>query len=57
MYCRVKVGDIEIQYVDNTYRITMDKQTMIMNRKSFISLGRAIFKIINTLIAMEKKNG
>ena len=57
MYCRVKVGDIEIQYVDNTYRITMDKQTIIMNKKSFISLGRAIFKIINTLIAMEKKNG
>lgn len=57
MYCRVKVGDIEIQYVDNTYRITMDKQTMIMNRKSFISLGKAIFKIIHTLLAMEKKNG
>lgn len=57
MYCRVKVGDIEIQYVDNTYRITMDKQTMIMSRKSFISLGRAIFKIINTLLTMEQKNG
>ena len=57
MYCRVKVGDIEIQYVDNTYRITMDKQTMIMNRKSFISLGRAIFKIMHTLFEMEKKNG
>lgn len=56
MYCRVKDGDIEIQYVDETYRITMNKQTMIMSKKAFISLGRAIFKIVEAMTVMEKNN-
>lgn len=56
MYCRVTDGQIEIQYVDETYRISMNKQTMIMSKKSFVSLGKAMFKIIETLSNMEKKN-
>lgn len=57
MYCRIKDGPIEIQYVDETYRITMNQQTMIMSKKSFVSLGRAMFKIIEALTTLEKKNG
>lgn len=56
MYCRVTDGPVEIQYVDETYRITMNKQTMIMSKKSFVSLGRAMFKFIEALTTMEKKN-
>lgn len=56
MYCRVSDGQIEIQYVDETYRITMNKQTMIMSKGAFVSLGRAIFKIVEALSIMERNN-
>lgn len=51
-----KKGDVSIKMIDNVYRIDTKKQTMIMSKKSFVSLAIAMLKMVDIMARMELKD-